>query len=154
MSNSSIWLRDRTQSNATTQGQSGSGSDGNEGVLQIPQSSSITEASPSDFLVSYQGHSLGESYLSAEIQSVYSAVPADWAHKLLVLVKNIWNHITVCKLFALRMVTTSSNCLQMIIIITTYLKIYNSLQEESLTSALTKQELKYLKIQPTNQPTN
>ena len=38
---------------------SGPGSDGNEGVLRIPQCSSITGASPSDCLVSYPGHSLG-----------------------------------------------------------------------------------------------
>ena len=35
------------------------GSDGNEGVLCIPQSSSITGTLPSDCLVSYLGHSLG-----------------------------------------------------------------------------------------------
>ena len=38
---------------------SGPGSNGNEGVLHIPQSSSTTEASPSDCLVSYPGHLLG-----------------------------------------------------------------------------------------------
>ena len=47
---------------ANTPGQSGAGSDGNEEVLCIPQSSSITEASPSDCLVSYTGHLFGESY--------------------------------------------------------------------------------------------
>ena len=35
-------------------GQGGPGSDGNKGVLHIPQSSSITGTSPSDCLVSYQ----------------------------------------------------------------------------------------------------
>ena len=35
------------------------GSDSNEGVLRIPQSSIITENSPSDCLVSHLGHSLG-----------------------------------------------------------------------------------------------
>ncbi len=35
------------------------GSDGNEGVLRIPQSSSIAGTSPSDCLVSYPGHTLG-----------------------------------------------------------------------------------------------
>ena len=30
-------------------------------------------------LMSYPGHSLGESYSSAEMQLVYSTVPADWA---------------------------------------------------------------------------
>ncbi len=34
--------------------------------------------SPSDCLVSYLGHSLGGSYPSAEVQSVYSTAPADW----------------------------------------------------------------------------
>ena len=59
--------------------QSGPGSDGNEGALCIPQSSGITDASPSDYLVSYPGHSLRESYFSAEMQWVYSIAPADWA---------------------------------------------------------------------------
>ena len=56
---SSIWARDRILSGATTLGQSGPKSDGNEGVLCIPQSSSITGTSTLDCLVSYQGHSLG-----------------------------------------------------------------------------------------------
>ena len=42
-----------------TPGQSGPGSGSNEGVLRIPQCSSITGASPSDRLVSYSGHLLG-----------------------------------------------------------------------------------------------
>ena len=46
-------------SGATTPGQSGPGSDGNEGVLCIPQSPSITGTSSSDCLVSLPGHSLG-----------------------------------------------------------------------------------------------
>ena len=54
--------------------------EGNEGVFRIPQNSSITGASPSDSLVSYQGYSLGEFYPSAEMQSVYSTAPADRAH--------------------------------------------------------------------------
>ena len=45
---------DRALSDATTPGQSGPGSNGNEGVLRIPQSPSITGTSPSDCLVSYQ----------------------------------------------------------------------------------------------------
>ena len=85
----------------TIPGQSGPGSDGNEEVLHILQSSSVTGASQSDFLVSYTrilaggilplsaemqsvlfyspsrlGHSLVESYSSAEMQSVYSTAPA------------------------------------------------------------------------------
>ena len=50
----SIWLIDRALSGITTLGQSGTGSDGNEGVLRIPQSSSITGISPADCLLSHQ----------------------------------------------------------------------------------------------------
>ena len=45
MSNNSICPIDRILSGAQTLGWSGSGRDGNEVVLHIPQSSSITEAS-------------------------------------------------------------------------------------------------------------
>ena len=55
---SSIWPIDLTLSGAITPGQSGPGSDGNKGVPRISQSSSLTGASPSEFLVSYPGHSL------------------------------------------------------------------------------------------------
>ena len=60
-------------SGATTPSQSGPGSNGNEGVLHIPQTSSITGTSPSDCLVSYPGHSLGGwgSYPSAKVQSMF-----------------------------------------------------------------------------------
>ena len=81
MSNSSIWPIDRTLSGATTPGLNGSGNDGNKGVLHIPQSSNVTEASQSNCLMSYPGHSLEESYFSAEMPSVYSDAPADWAIK-------------------------------------------------------------------------
>ena len=77
---SSIWPIDKTLSGATTPSQSGPGSNGNKGVLCIPQSSSITEASPSDCLVSYPGHLLGESYSSAEMQLMYSAPSDVWVH--------------------------------------------------------------------------
>ena len=79
MSNSSIWSIDRTLSDATTPDKSGPGNNGNEGVLRIPQSSSITGASPTDYLVSYLGHSLEEFYSSAEMQLVYFTAPIDWA---------------------------------------------------------------------------
>ena len=70
----------RPLSGATTPGQSGPGSDGNEGVLCIPQSSSIIGTLPSDCLVSYPGHSLvGGAYPSEEKQSVYSIALVDWA---------------------------------------------------------------------------
>ena len=50
---SSILPIDKTLSDATTLGKSGPGSNGNEGVLHIPQSSSITGTLQSDCLVSY-----------------------------------------------------------------------------------------------------
>ena len=79
MSNCSIGLIDWILTGVTSPGQSGLGSNGNEGVLQILQSSRITEASPSDILMLYPGHSLGGSYPSAKMQLVYSTAPADWA---------------------------------------------------------------------------
>ena len=45
MSDMSIWLINRTLSCAIISGQSEPGSDGNEGVLSIPQISSTTETS-------------------------------------------------------------------------------------------------------------
>ena len=68
-------------SGATFPGQSGPESNDNEGILRIPQSSSITGTSPLDRLVSYPWHSLdgGGSYPSAEKQSVYSTAPTEWA---------------------------------------------------------------------------
>ena len=53
---SSIWPINRTLSGVTTPGQSGPESDGNKGVLCVPQNSSITGALPSDCLVLYPGH--------------------------------------------------------------------------------------------------
>ena len=52
-----------------------------EVVLCIPQSSSITGASPLDYVMSYPGHSLMwfGSYSSAGMLSVYSTAPAVWA---------------------------------------------------------------------------
>ena len=75
---SSISPIDRTVSGATIPGQSEPASNGNEGVLHIPQSSNITGTSQSDCLVSYPGHSLRGFYPSAEVQSVYSTDPANW----------------------------------------------------------------------------
>ena len=77
MSNGSICYIDRTLSGSTTRGQREPRNNGNEGVLHVPQSSK-TGALP-DGLMSYLGHSLGEAYSSAHMQSVYSTAPADWA---------------------------------------------------------------------------
>ena len=77
MSNSSIWPIDRTLSGYTTPIQSGAGS--NEWVLSILQCSRKTGTLRSDCLRSYAGHSIGESYSSAEMKSVYSTGIANWA---------------------------------------------------------------------------
>ena len=66
---------DMTLLDVTIPDQSGPGSNGNEGVLCIPQSSSITGISPS-----YPGQSLGRgSYPTAGVQSVFSTAPVDKA---------------------------------------------------------------------------
>ena len=66
------------------------GSNGNEEVLRIPQSSSITWTSPSDYLVSYLGNSLGGgSHPSAEVQLVYSTAPVDFAKSILMTLCSI-----------------------------------------------------------------
>ena len=65
------------RSSATTLSQSELGSDDNEEVLHIPQSPSITGASPSDCLMPYPGYSLPQNI--AKMQSVYSTAPANWA---------------------------------------------------------------------------
>ena len=72
MSNSTIWLIDRTLSGATTPGQSGPRSNVKKGVLHIPESSK-TETLPSDWLISYKDTCWGGgAYPTAEMQSVYS----------------------------------------------------------------------------------
>ena len=91
---SSIRPIDRALSGATTLGQSGPGNNGNEGVLHIPQSSSIPGTSLPDCLVSYPGHSLGEFYSYAEMKLVYSTAPpppqpTNWAILL-------WKKKTLC----------------------------------------------------------
>ena len=75
MSHSSVCPINRTLSGATSLGQSGPGSNGNEGVLHILQSSSITGASLSDCLY----HIQDIRYPSAEMLSVYSTAQVNWA---------------------------------------------------------------------------
>ena len=61
-------------SGATIPGQSGPGSDGNKGVLRIPQSSRIAGTSPSENLVSYQDTHWGGSY----IWNVLYGISSQW----------------------------------------------------------------------------
>ena len=84
MANSSIWPRDEILSGAVTLGQSGPGSNGNEGVSHIPQ---IDKAGAllSDDLI-YPGHFLGGSYLCAKMQLVYSTAPADLRMRMCVYI--------------------------------------------------------------------
>ena len=86
MSNVSIWPIDEILSGATSLESCGPGSDGNEGLLRIPQSSSINGASPSDYFVSYPGPSFGESYHYADRQSVYST---QYGNESLAYLKNL-----------------------------------------------------------------
>ena len=78
MSQIEIWLIDMTLSGATTLDESEFGSNGNEGILCIPQNSKIG-ASPSNCLEPYPGHLLWQSYPSAARQPVCYAAPANWA---------------------------------------------------------------------------
>ena len=78
------------------------GSDSNEGVLCIPQSSSITGTSPSDCLVSYPGHLLrGVSYPSAEKQFVYSTAPPPQLTGQHSIVANVLNCAIIVSKFEL-----------------------------------------------------
>ena len=98
---SSISPIDWTLSGSTTPRQSGPESNGNKGVLCILQSSSITGASQSDCLMSYPGHSLRESYLSADLQLVYSITPANWDKDVKIFKNNwFWIQCFPSKLFA------------------------------------------------------
>ena len=51
------------------------------GAMAMKGYSAFPEASASDCLMSYPGHSLEESYPTAEMQLVYSTAPADWARE-------------------------------------------------------------------------
>ena len=78
----SIWPIDRTMSGDTAPGQSEPWSNGNEGVLLIRQSSSITEASPSEIVLCHiQNTHWRGSYPSAEKQSVFSIAQAYWQNQ-------------------------------------------------------------------------
>ena len=72
---SSIYPKDRAPPDATTLGQNGLGCDCDEGVLHIPQISSITGTLPSNCLVSYTGHSLGRGLTTLQRCSRYILRP-------------------------------------------------------------------------------
>ena len=83
MLSSSIWPIDRTLSSDITPGLNGPGSNGNEGVLHILQSSR-TEASQLDSLATLIWGG-GGSYLSVDMQSMYSTASTNWATIYLIL---------------------------------------------------------------------
>ena len=80
----SFWPIDRTLTYTTTLDLSEPGRNVNEEMLNIPQSSR-SGASSSDSLVSHPRHSLVWDYLSAEMESAYSTIPAE-------LAENRWIH--------------------------------------------------------------
>ena len=89
-------------SGATTTGQIGTGNRSNKNVLCIPQSPNITEAEPSNCLLSHPEHMLGESYPSVEMQSVYSIATAVsfFKHALAPLpVSGFWEFLYVLNVF-------------------------------------------------------
>ena len=85
-------------------GESGHGSDGNEGVLHIPESFTITGASPLDRLILYTGYS---SYPSVEMPSVYSIAPFDWAKQIIIRKKHIiyflWKFTEIIKIIGIEL---------------------------------------------------
>ena len=101
-----------TISGATTPGQSEPRSDGNGGVLHISQSSSITETSPSDCLVSYPGHSLEEGLtllqrssrwilkpqLTGQTTSIVHSTATKWLMKFRSGCKNFYHQIKSARL--------------------------------------------------------
>ena len=91
MSKSYILPIDRTLSGATTPGQSGPGSGSNEGVLFVPQSSSITEASPSDGSVSYKNTRWGSLTLCRDAVGVFCSSSQLWPQD------TRWGSLTLCR---------------------------------------------------------
>ena len=76
---SSIWPIDRLYQVLPHRARVDLGAMVNKGRSAFPKAPVLLEASPSDCLVSYPGHSLERFYPSAEMQSVYFTAPADWA---------------------------------------------------------------------------
>ena len=77
---SSIWLIDRTLSDATTLGQSGPGSYGDKGYSTFPKTPALQDPHHQIVYCHIQDTRWGsEFYPSAEMQSVLSAALADWA---------------------------------------------------------------------------
>ena len=97
MSNHSICSIDRTVSDASTLGQSKPGSNGNEGVVRIPQSSRITGALPSNFNVKSLTIVGWGAYPSVGMQSLYSIAPVDRAgtNEAKIHVKNLTFDMTL-----------------------------------------------------------
>ena len=91
---------DRTLSGANTPGQSKPESDGNKGVLRIPQSSCITGASQSDYSMSYPEHLLGTVLtVCGDAHGVFYSLPqAEWAIKQTSEYSGSWkNNFYICR---------------------------------------------------------
>ena len=101
-------------SGATTPGQSGPVSDGNKGVLRIPQSSSITGTSPSDCLMSSPGHSLGDlTHLQRSSRCILQPQPTGQAIVGLYWINLKQSIYCVCLIFFYNLFcTTMERCLK------------------------------------------
>ena len=108
---SSIWPIDRI-SGVTTLDQSELGSDSNEKVLHIPQSSSNTGTSPSVCLASCTGYSWGGCLNPLQRSSwcVVQPLLTRQLIELLAIHSNTWKYKTVCK----QMSNSTQSCLKML----------------------------------------
>ena len=75
-----IWPIDRTLSSTSTPGQVDQGAMAMNGYSIFPKAPTLLKPRHEIVWVSYPGHSLEESYHSAEMQSVSSPIPADCTH--------------------------------------------------------------------------
>ena len=92
-----IWPINMTMSAATTPGPEWIlGAMAIKGIFHIPQSSSVTGTSPSDCLVSYQGHTFGGGRVLTFLQRCSRSIlqPQPPVDKALVYVLNKWNYLS------------------------------------------------------------
>ena len=99
---------DKTLSDASTPGQSGPKS--NERVLHISQSSCITWTSPSNYLVSYAGHSFAGYYPSEDEQSVYFYRLSELGSKIFARCDRMNGAFNVLIIFSWTSCVLSSTC--------------------------------------------
>ena len=74
-----MWPIEGSLTGTTTLCQSGTGSNGNDGVLYIPQSSRTGAHIQMQFKIIFRTLVARKSYPSTEMESVYSKAPTDWS---------------------------------------------------------------------------